>query len=670
MQIYPRSNTDHPFAFLSIALNGSGTPRTEAWEALGICCAKASTPDDCHFPSPSSHSLPPQTPPPPHIHIPASYRGDTGSYGFQGSGKKIICIGLLTVVVPLIVCLLMAKSSDMDRQEFIDNEPFILAISYSGTSFPVVHCLLSELKLLNSELVFICLRPLMKWMVRSTREGEKIKKVCLYTAILAFMISHKLTEKLRVFFIQGPFLVGLAIPEGPPLGSALVEKFEPVVSGFLMPLFVATCGMRIDFSHLKQLSPFAQHQAIAAVVTVIAKFGVSFLLSFLCNIPTRDSLAFAFIMISKGVVEMAIYSSMNDFDVIDPDVFAYMAIIIMLIASIVPMLVKTLYDPSRKYACYPKRSIMQCKLNEELRMISCIHVPANVNSIIHIINASCPTKHSPISLHVLHLIKLSGRATPLFISHEKNWNTLSDSLYSENVVLTFNQFERNNWGAVLVKVFTAVLPPNLMHEDICNLARDHLTSFIILPFHRQWHVDGSIESEDQTIRRLNYSVLEKSPCSVGILVEGRRRVNLSNSRDHTQSIAVVFLGGKDDREALALGRRMSQDKSIRLTIIHVRAANIILADDTDTMLDGEMLRNGKETYIERQVRDGPETLEFLRSIVNNYQLFIVGRRYKREDPQTFGLHEWSEFQEIGIIGDLLSSADFGRKNSVLIVQQQ
>ncbi|GMI92868.1 cation/H+ exchanger 4 [Hibiscus trionum] len=645
------------------------------------------------------------------------------------SGKKVICIGILTVVVPLIVCLLMAKSSNMDREEFMENKPVLLAVSYSGTSFPVVHCLLSELKLLNSELgrlglsaalvgdmlslflrtifsalieghgetelkkvarhfgkailflvlVFFCFRPLMRWMVRRTHEGEKIKKAYVYTAILAFMVSHKFTEDLRVFFVIGPFLVGLAVPDGPPLGSALVEKLEPVTSGFLMPLYAATCGMRIDFANLRQPSSFAKHQVIAAVVTIIVKFGVSFLVSFLCNIPTRDCLAFAALMISKGVVEMTIYNSMNDAGIIDPDIFTYTTIIIIVIASIVPMLVKTLYDPSRKYACYPKRSIMQCKLNEQLRMISCIHVPVNVNSVIDLINVSCPTTHSPVVLHVLHLIKLSGRATPLFISHEKNWNTLSGSLYSENVILTFNQFEQDNWGAVLVKVFTAVSPPNLMYEDIFNLARDTLTSFILLPFHRQWNVDGSIESEDRSIRSLNYNVLEKSPCSVGILVEGRRRLNLYNSRDHTQSmldgsssygIAVIFLGGKDDREALALGRRMSQDKSVAMTIIHVRAANRTVADDMDTMQDAEMLRNAKETYIEKQVNDGPETLEYLRSIVNDYQLFIVGRRYKREDPQTFGLHEWTEIQEIGIIGDLLSSADFGGNNSVLIVQQQ
>ncbi|KAE8700149.1 putative Cation/H+ exchanger 4 [Hibiscus syriacus] len=647
------------------------------------------------------------------------------------SGKKALCIGILTVMVPFIVSLVMAGSY---RDEIVlenTNEISVLAVAYSGTSFPVIHSLLSELKLLNSELgrlslssalvgnmlslfllnvcqglntarkkgvdwailhygrvvtfvvvLVFCFRPVMKWLARKTVGGGMINGVCLYAAILAFMVSHKFTTSLRIFPNFGPFLIGLAIPDGPPLGSALVEKLEPVVSGFLVPLFASTCGMRIDFSYLHTHThgSFVKRQSRSAVVALLSKFGVSFLLSLLNKMPTRDALAFAFITISKGLVDMAILTNMHDSNLITKPIFVSMSLIVIVVASIVPIIVKALYDPWRKYATYHKRSIMHCKHNEELRMVSCIHVPANVNSIIDILSTS--TTESPIALHVLHLIKLSGRATPLFISHDMNQHTLSNNSYSENVVLSFQRFERDNWRAVTVKAFTAVSPANMMHEDICNLALEHHKSFIVLPFHRRWHFDGSIESEDQTIRSLNYGMLEKAPCSVGILVEGRRHLNRSNSQSHSfdsaplYNVAVIFLGGKDDQEALALGIRMSENENVQLTVIHLTAGNRIhLADDIETMQDKIMLRNVKEccSYIiniEKQVNDGPETLDFLRSIVDNYQLFIVGRRYNCEDPQTTGLHEWTEFEEIGIIGDLLSSADFGGNNSVLVLQKQ
>ncbi|GMI97687.1 cation/H+ exchanger 4 [Hibiscus trionum] len=650
------------------------------------------------------------------------------------SGKKAVFIGFLTVVVPMMFCLATVKLLHPGGDIF-KNKSFFLAVSYAGTSFPVIHCLLDELKILNSELgriglsaaligdlvtvgltmfsilvktgleqgrkrvlihiglavlfiliVMFVLRPGMKWIVKRTPEAGRIKEACFYLVVLAFMVSPRFTELFHLHILYGPFILGLAVPDGPPLGSALIEKLEPFVLGLFLPVFAATCGLRFNLSYLKNSNEFADHQAIGAVVALVTKFGVSFVLPRLFKMPTRDCLALAFIMVSKGIVEIGSYSIMHDNRSISEDIFSYMTILIVLVASIVPVFVKRLYDPSRKYLCFQKRTVASSKLDHELRMISCIHVPANVNSIINLLKASCPTKECPIQMDVLHLVKLRGQATPLFITHRNHKKTKSNRSYSDNVVVAFKQFERDYSEGVSVNVFTAVSPPHSMYEDICNLAMNCSTSFIILPFHRRWYTDGSIESEDETVRSLNFDILEKAPCSVGILVEGRRNLRSSNLRDTLSSsnnsptfnIAVIFLGGRDDWEAIAIGKRISQDESVTLTVIHLKAANnlgMILADTgtDDRTLDNEMLSHIKgsvDSYIEEQVNDGPETSNFLRAVVGNYQLIIVGRRYNSDDPQTSGLQEWCEFQEIGVIGDLLSSPDFIGNYSLLIVQQQ
>ncbi|KAL4284525.1 hypothetical protein GQ457_16G004140 [Hibiscus cannabinus] len=644
------------------------------------------------------------------------------------SGKKAVCFGFLTVVVPLIFCLATVKLLHSGGNVFT-NKIFFLAVSYSGTSFPVIHCLLDELKILNSEVgriglsaalignlvtlvltsfsilvrtglehgekrvlidiglallfifvVMFVLRPVMKWMVKRTPEAAQIKGVCFYLVVLAFMMSLRFTELFHLHILYGPFILGMAVPDGPPLGSALIEKLEPFVSGLFLPIFATTCGLRFNLSYLKNSNEFADDQAIGAVVALVIKFGVSFVLPWLCEIPTRDSLALAFIMVSKGIVEIGSYTIMHDNRIISEDLFSYMTIIIVTVAGIVPVLVKRLYDPSIKYLCFQKRTVASTRLDQELRMIGCIHVPAHVNSMINLLNASCPPKESPIAFDVLHLVKLQGRATPLFIDHHNHIQTMSDRSYSKSVVIGFKQFERDNSESVSVNVFTAVSPPISMYEDICNLAMNCSTSFIILPFHRRWYTDGSIEWEDQTVRSLNLDILEKAPCSVGILVEGRhnlRDTNTMSLSSNTPSfhVAVIFLGGQDDWEAIALGKRISQAESATLTIIHLKATNnlgTVLVDHERT-LDMEMLRHIRgsvDAYIEEQVTDGPETGSFLRSVVENYQLIIVGRRYSSEDPQTSGLQEWCEFEEIGLIGDLLSSKEFIGNYSLLIVQQQ
>ncbi|KAK8628970.1 hypothetical protein V6N13_077829 [Hibiscus sabdariffa] len=45
------------------------------------------------------------------------------------------------------------------------------------------------------------------------------------------------------------------------------------------------------------------------------------------------------------------------------------------------------------------------------------------------------------------------------------------------------KYEENNRGLVTVNAFTAISPPKLMHEDVCTMALNKQTSFILLPFH-------------------------------------------------------------------------------------------------------------------------------------------------------------------------------------------
>ncbi|TQE00698.1 hypothetical protein C1H46_013637 [Malus baccata] len=179
----------------------------------------------------------------------------------------------------------------------------------------------------------------------------------------------------------------------------------------------------------------------------------------------------------------------------------------------------------------------------------------------------------------------------------------------------------------------------------------------------------------------------------------------------------------DDREALTFAKRMVKDACISLTVIHLVDASdheeshnkwewvqdnemlkevkqksigrdacisltvIHLVDASDHeeshnkwewVQDNEMLKEVKQksigyvSYVEENVQDGTQTTRKIRSLMDDdeYDLFIVGRRYKVKSPQTLGLEDWSEFPELGVIGDMLSSADFRCKSSVLVVQQQ
>lgn len=348
---------------------------------------------------------------------------------------------------------------------------------------------------------------------------------------------------------------------------------------------------------------------------------------------------------------------------------------VLIIAILVPSMVNYLYDPSRKYAGYQKRNIIDMKPNAELRILACIDSQYDVAPVIDLLDVSCPTGGSPISVNALHLIELVGRASPVFIAHHIHEKVTFNIHFSEKVIGPFNRYQLNNQGAVSANIFTAISPSNLMHEDICTLALDKLTSIILLPFHRKFAFDGSIESEDNTRRALNCSVLERAPCSIGIIVHRGHLRHLSS----LYRIAMIFLGGHDDREALTFAKRVTKDPgSFSLTVVRLDAEDGKTMNDWEKVLDNEVLKEFKQksvanahvTYIEERAKDAVQTTRILRSIMNEFELIIVGRRNGLDSPQTLGFSEWSEFPELGVIGDLLVSSDFECNASIFVVQQQ
>ncbi|OMO92592.1 Cation/H+ exchanger [Corchorus capsularis] len=647
--------------------------------------------------------------------------------------KTAKIIGILSLFSPLVVgCIVLELMQEDNQSKQVKIERIAITSSESMTSVSVIACLLSELKILNSELgrlalssatigdlsglimtsvvsssrawkwssafensftiivyVFVLvfvLRPLMFWMIRRTPEGEPIKDVYIYAVMLLALLSCLYARLCGRPPLFGAFLFGLGVPDGPPLGSALVDKFECFVSGSLVSLFVTTTTMKADPMRLFADPAGVKFSAVVAVVTFVAKFIGTFIPSFYSKIPLKDSLALALIMTSKGVLELSFFASFRDNRIIGDSSFCLLIIGTLLNSIVVPILVKFLYDPvSRKYAGYQKRNIMHLKPNSELRILACVHRPENVVALIGFLNATCPTQESPNAVYVLNLIELTGRATPVFITHQKG-NTSVGSSY-ENFIFAFNQYAQNSWGLVTMNAFTAISPPDMMHEDICTMALDKQTSFILLPFHRKWSIDGSIETEYTAIRNLNSSVLETAPCSVGILVERdnastRSRMLTQLSSRSSYRVCMIFIGGKDDREALTLAKRMCQDPRVSLTVIRFRSGeqseNVLI--EWDQILDHQELKDIKHSqitgeygdllYMEEVVRDGPQAAGIVRSIADGYDLIIVGRRYGVESVQTQGLSEWSELPELGVIGDLLASTDLQSRASVLVVQQQ
>ncbi|KAL0740897.1 hypothetical protein Bca4012_082410 [Brassica carinata] len=541
-------------------------------------------------------------------------------------------------------------------------------------------------------IVFAVVRPIMFNVIIRRREGRPIEDKYIYGILVMVFLSCMYWDGLGQFPALGAFFLGLAIPNEPPIGSALVERLESFNFGIILPLFMSASMLRSDIRVWKDILTYYSSSndkkfAVASLVLLIflLKLSASMIVPYLYKMPLKDSIILSLIMSHKGIIELSFYLFSYGLELLDRDTFSILVLSILLNSLFLPMAIKFLYDPSKRFMCYQKRSLASMKITGALKTLVCIHRPDHIYSMINLLEACYQSDKSPLTCYVLHLVELQGQEVPTLIAHKvQKLGAGTGAKYSENVILSFDHFHRYVRGSIFIDTFTCITNSNHMQDDICWLALDKAVTFIILPFHRTWSFNRtSIVSDSEMIRFLNFNVLKQAPCSVGILVE-RHLVNKNQESKQNLKVCVIFVGGEDDMETLALAKRMARQENVTLTVLCLLAAKRSKeVTGWDQILDTVELRElvrsndpktlkeeSSTSYLEEGILDGADTSMLLRSMAFDYDLFIVGRTCGQNHAATRGVESWCEFEELGVIGDFLASPDFPSKTSVLVVQQQ
>lgn len=292
---------------------------------------------------------------------------DMGMINSRSMGRKALWTGTACVLLPLIVGMLYQRR--LGKPEFGLSRAQAYELPYSIavhclSPFAVIASLLEELKMQGSEigrfslsaalvseiyniflassfpliiifqgkgfiyaflaaastvgfilLVVFAFRPAMFWIIRRTPEGRRVKNSYLSVIIILMLGSGLVSTCFGQSFLFGPFILGLAIPDGPPLGTAIIDKLHLFVFDIYLPIFVTTSALRADFSHLDFKEEFIKANELLIVVTFMVKFLGCMIPPLLCKMPLVDTLAIALILCSKGIVQLANYSFARDEEV-------------------------------------------------------------------------------------------------------------------------------------------------------------------------------------------------------------------------------------------------------------------------------------------------------------------------------------------------------------------
>ncbi|CAN8294734.1 unnamed protein product [Cochlearia groenlandica] len=549
--------------------------------------------------------------------------------------------------------------------------------------------------LTTSIFVLLCIyviRPGITWIFAKTVKTGQVGDTHVWFILGSVVLCGLITDTCGVHSITGAFMFGLSIPHDHIIRNMIEEKLHDFLSGILMPLFYIVCGLRADIGYMFKYT----HKFMMALVITscfLIKIVTTLVVSLFMKMPRRDAFAIGALMNTKGTLSLVVLNAGRDTKALDSPMYTHMTIALLVMSLVVEPLLAVAYKPKKKLIHYKHRTIQKIKGEREFRVLACVHILPNVSGITNLLQVSNPTKLSPINVFAIHLVELTGRTTAsiLIMNDEcKPKANFSDMVRaeSEQISENFEAMEVNN-EEMMVQTITAVSPYTTMHEDICALAEDKRVSFIILPYHRQLTHDGRMGEGNSSHADINQNVLSHASCSVGILVDRGMAMVRSESlhgEAMKREVAIIFVGGPDDRQASYAWRMVGQHM-INLTVVRfvpgrealVSAGKVAAEYEREKQVDDEFIyefnfvtmNDSSVKYVEKVVNDGQDMITAIREMEDNnsYDLYIVGRRYNSDSSVTAGLNDWSSSPELGAIGDTIASSNFTMHASVLVIQQ-
>ncbi|OMO50017.1 putative K(+)/H(+) antiporter [Corchorus capsularis] len=357
---------------------------------------------------------------------------------------------------------------------------------------------------------------------------------------------------------------------------------------------------------------------------------------------------------------------------IDGQIFALIVVANVAMASLATPLVDFFYKPLDRLETSSSSNLTTMSLQStpsigELRILSCIQKEDDVHGIITLIESNA-TPMTIVCSYVVHLLELVGRATPVLASYTKSGGHGS----TDRVMRAFTNYSKSTDQSITVQPFISIAPYKTMYENVCRLARAKHVALIIVPF-RKAEV-GEMNSDQ--FRHFNVQMQTYAMSTVGILVD--RGLTCVNSAEFSCKIAVIFLGGADDREALALAIRMSDHPCVKMSVMRIKVGEYRHEDEVENQLDDQLVKefelknktNDSAQCSEVKLKEGIEIFNWIRSLENgNYDLIIVGKRQGSILKLEGDMESWTENPELGTIGDMIGSEDFcGGTVSVLVMQ--
>ncbi|KAK6914316.1 Cation/H+ exchanger [Dillenia turbinata] len=536
----------------------------------------------------------------------------------------------------------------------------------------------------------------MSWVNHENPVGKPMKGAHLVLSIAFMVVVCFCSVAADYNKCLSAFITGVFLPRHGRLSRFMLSKVNYFISNIIYPMYFFWLGSVSVMANFGFKSGATWIRLFSLIfIVIVGKVTGALASGAMLGFHWKDSIAIGLFLAIKGQFHTFLGVAGVHFNVLELPMSLIITFVTLLTIVYLPWVGQYIINRARKRTPNKRMALQWLDPLTELRVLLCVCGPENVPSAISFMEISRGMADPGILVYLTDMVELTDKIAVTVRQGEGTDSvTVIDKqvmAMREQITASVNSYLANSDEGITVRRMLVLSTLTNMHQDISILAEDLLISLIILPFHKRRRRDGKLDDSQLGFRQVNRKVLRNAPCSVGILVDRGLGLSQGGSRsDMFLNVGVIFIGGKDDREALAYAGRVAQHPGVKLSVVRFlvdpsaehasnrRRSRATIAElETEMKLDDECFAGfyerhvggGHVAYVEKNLLNSSEAFSALKSLEGQYTLIIVGKGGGVNSALTVGMNDWEECPELGPIGDILSTSEFSLTASILIIQQ-
>ncbi|MDB5325627.1 MAG: Sodium/hydrogen exchanger [Phycisphaerales bacterium] len=388
------------------------------------------------------------------------------------------------------------------------------------------------LAILYVAVMWFLVRPFLKRVQAVVMRQDEVSTGTLAVLLLTMLLSAYATETIGVHALFGAFVAGLVMPKTGKFVEEVTLRIESFVVVFMLPLFFAFAGLKVDLRKLFHPDMLA-YTALLTAIACLGKLGGASIAAYMTGLGKRKSLTLGVLMNTRGLMELIILTVGLQLKVINETVYGMMIIMALVTTGMAAPLIELLLP-----------RIAKKKEDKIYSVLIPIAKPDSGGPLMQMAGYLTEVDKDHRRLCAIHLARPTD--SQMFASFAGD--VLEPKLLEEMAPL-LAEAESNAMTVEPMAHFSRDVP-----SDIARTVHQQNIDLVLMGYHTP--VWGR-----SLLGGIVHRVMTAADCDVAVFVD--------RNFDKPTRILVPFMGSSHDKLALDMAGRIARATGAAISIIHV-----------------------------------------------------------------------------------------------------